>query len=110
MHNPDDENALYSPEYFCERVAAHMGLPDEEYKRITYTRFSEVFPDDEVLEDKIRIDFDGGRPEFHLHALPLELTENASRAIGHGFVALLKRAVKCLEDGTYTKITRPIMM
>lgn len=101
LYDPDDDKNTYSAQEFCERLAYYMGLPEDQYKRITYIRFGDVIPDAGDLANNIRIDFDGGRPEFHLVAEPLILSENAARFIGGAFVTLLKRAVKGIEDGTY---------
>ena len=80
-----------------------MCLPEDQYKRITYKKFGDYFPDRKDIADRIRIDFDGGRPEFHLVACPYELTEDVARTVGQTFAFLLKRAFKAFEDGTWKK-------
>lgn len=92
-----------SEEEFCNLVAYYMGLPEDQLKRLTYTKLVDVFPDRKDIADHIRIDFDGGRPEFHLVACPFELTEDVARTVGQTFTFMLKRAVKAVENGTWKK-------
>lgn len=92
-----------SEEEFCNRVAYHMDLPEDQYKRLTYTKFGEYFPENKEFATNIRVEFDGGRPEFHLVACPFELNEEVAITIGQTFVTMLKRAVKAVENGTWKK-------
>lgn len=103
MFDLDYDQIKYDPSVFCERVAYHMGLPEDQYNRITYTKFGDIFPDRKYVETSIRVDFDGGRPEFHLVACPYDLTEGVARTIGQTFATLLKRAAKAVEEGTWKK-------
>lgn len=103
LFDPDYENMKLSLEDFVKRLAYHMGLPDNQYKRLTYTKLGDVFPDRKDIADNIRVDFDGGRPEFHLCACPFELTEAAARAIGQSFTYMLRKSVKSVEEGTWKK-------
>lgn len=78
----DKKDKELSPEDFVDRIAYHMGLPEDEYNRLMYTKFGYVS----------RIDFDGGSPELHQNACCVELTEDVARRIGHTFSTRHKRA------------------
>ena len=103
MLDPDYDKIKNDPYEFCKRVAYHMGLPEDQYNRLTYMKFGEYFPDNKEFASNIRVDFDGGRPELHLVACPFDLTEEVARNIGQTFTFMLKRAVKAVEDGTWKK-------
>lgn len=103
LFDPDYENMKLSPEDFVKRIADHMGLPEDQYKRLKYMKFGEYFPENKEFATNIRVDFDGGRPEFHLCACPFELNEDAARAIGQSFTYMLRKAVKAVEEGTWKK-------
>lgn len=85
---PDKKDKELPPEDFVNRVAYHMGLPEDQYNRISYTK----------LNYGIRVDFDGGSPELHQVSCCVELTEDAARKIGHTFSTLFKRALEA-KDG-----------
>ena len=76
------------PEDFVNRVAYHMGLPEDQYNRITYAK----------LNLGIRVDFDGGSPELHQVSCCVELTEDAARKIGRTFATRYRRALEA-KDG-----------
>lgn len=78
-----------SEEEFCNRVAYHMGLPEDQYKRITYTKLGIV----------TRIDFDGGSPELNQNSCFIKLTEEIARNLGHTFSTMHQRKEKRMDCG-----------
>lgn len=85
----DKKDRELSPEDFIKRVAYHMGLPEDQYGRLTYTK----------LGLATRIDFDGGRPEFHQISCFIGLTEEVARRTGYTFSTMYQKAWKSVEDG-----------
>lgn len=86
-------------DYFCDVVADEMGCSRS---RISWSSFIENIPEGE-REDMphIRVDFDGGRDEFHLCAVPFRRDYDAAVSTGRHFMLMLENAVDAVKRGTY---------
>ena len=86
-------------DYFCDVVADEMGCARS---RISWSSFIEHIPESE-REDMphIRVDFDGGREEFHLCAVPFRCDYASAVSTGKNFMFMLKDAVEAVKHGTW---------
>lgn len=88
-------------DYYCDVVAEEMGVPR---KRISWRSFRKYIPEEQrESTPHIRVDFDGGREEFHLCAVPFRCEYGSAVETGKAFACLLLRAAREVEKGTWKK-------
>lgn len=88
-------------DYYCDVVAEEMEVPR---RRISWSSFRQYLPEEERENmPHVRVDFDGGREEFHLCAVPFSCTYDSAVQTGKAFSCLLLRAAREVEQGTWTK-------
>lgn len=84
---------------FCDVVADEMGCARS---RISWSSFIEHIPEsDREYTPHIRVDFDGGREEFHLCAVPFRRDYASAVSTGQNFKFMLQDAVEAVKRGTW---------